>query len=224
MHDIDRTLTEFEPEIDALESDQFEFVEETEPFGETDSESPLDESEEMELASQALEITDEFELDQFLGNLIRKAGRAVGKFVKTPIGRALGGILKRVAKKALPIAGGALGGVFGGPVGAAIGSKLASAAGRMFGLELEGLSPEDQIFELSRRFVRFASAAARNAAQASPICSPQAAAKAAVVAAARRYAPGLLRAAGPATATLATGMGRGGRWIRRGRKIILLGA
>jgi len=48
-----------------------------------------------------------------LGNLIKKVGGAVGKFVKSPVGKAIGGVLKGVAKKALPIAGGALGAYFG---------------------------------------------------------------------------------------------------------------
>jgi len=50
--------------------------------------------------------------------------------------------LKPLAKAALPIAGRALGTFVGGPVSGMIGGKLASAAGRMFGLELEGLSVE----------------------------------------------------------------------------------
>jgi len=48
--------------------------------------------------------------------------------------------LKLLAEAALPIAGRALGTFVGGPVGGMIGGKLASAVGRMFGLELEGLS------------------------------------------------------------------------------------
>lgn len=221
MHDLDRTTLELES--DAFESDQFEFVEEAGMNGETDMESPFDETEEMELAAQMLEITDEAELDQFLGNLIRKAGRAVGRFVKSPVGRTLGGILKGAAKKALPILGGAAGGFFGGPAGAAIGSKLAAGAGKLFGLELEGLSAEDQEFEVARRFVRFAGTAAKGATATPPTADPQAAARAAVVAAARRHAPGLLRGAAPAPPAVAGMPGRSGRWVRRGRKIVLLG-
>ena len=71
-------------------------------------------------------------------------------------------------------------------VGGAIGSKLAAAAGNLFGLELEGMSPEDQEFEVARRFVRFAGAAARNARRSR---NP----RAALTAAARRFAPGFLR-------------------------------
>lgn len=225
MHNTDRT--QLEASLDTLETNQFEFPEEMEVAGDTAAESPFDEVEEMELASGVLEITDEAELDQFLGDLIKKAGRAAGRFVKSPVGRQLGGILKGAARQALPIAGKALGAWVGGPAGAAIGGQLASAAGRAFGLELEGLSPEDQEFEVARQFVRFAGAAAQRAALTSPTVDPRAAARAAVVAAARSHAPGLLRVA---AATIPTGIptaagpaGRSGRWIRRGRKIILLG-
>ncbi|MBI2883603.1 MAG: hypothetical protein HYY11_06835 [Candidatus Methylomirabilis oxyfera] len=227
MHDVDRTQGEYEPETDALEADSFEFeyTEEGGASGGVGAEGPFDEVEEMELAAQMLEITDEAELDQFLGDLIKKAGRAVGRFVKSPIGRTLGGILKGAAKKAIPILGGAAGGFFGGPVGAAIGSKMASGAGKLFGLELEGMSQEDQEFEVARRFVRFAGDAAKRAAVAPPTVDPQAAARSAVVAAARRHAPGLIRgnAVSPPPSVGVGVPGRRGRWIRRGRKVILLG-
>ncbi len=49
-----------------------------------------------------------------------------------------------------------------------ISRKLASAAGRMFGLELEGLSVEDREFEVARRLVRFALTATKNALSAPP--------------------------------------------------------
>src|SRR5579871_6330860 len=65
-------------------------------------ESPLSESEEIELASELLELGSEQELEQFLGNLFKGVSRAVGGFIKSPIGKALGGVLKNVAKKALP--------------------------------------------------------------------------------------------------------------------------
>ena len=52
-----------------------------------------------------LGVANEEELDHFLGDLIKKAGRAVGKFVKSPVGKAIGGVLKTAAKTALPLAG-----------------------------------------------------------------------------------------------------------------------
>ena len=201
------------------ELDALEFAEESEVYGETDAESPFSEVEEMELAAELLEVTEEAELDQFLGNLIKRAGRAAGTFVKSPVGRALGGMLKGAAKKALPIAGRAIGTYLGGPAGGAIGSRLASQAGGLFGLELEGLSAEDQEFEVAKQFVRFAGAATKNAALAPPTANPQGIASAAVTSAAQKLAPGLLRG-GVGPSLIGRG-GRSGRWIRRGRNIII---
>ena len=155
----------------------------------------------MELASELLEITSEEELDQFLGSLFKKVGRGIGSFVKGPIGRSLGGMLKGIAKKVLPIAGGALGSFIPIPgVGTAVGTALGSAASNLFELELEGLSNEDQEFEVARRYVRLAGEAAKQAAQAPQNIAPEAAAKAALMAAAQQYAPGLVRQPAPPAA------------------------
>src|SRR5437762_1080006 len=66
MHDIDRTQMEFG---NAMES--FEFTAETGVFNE---------HEQMEFAAELLEIANEQEMDRFLGNLISRAGSAVGRF------------------------------------------------------------------------------------------------------------------------------------------------
>ena len=228
MHDIDRTLMEYEDEYgadyEAEYDDESEYEDEYEYEYEYehDMESVFDESEEMELASELLTVSDDEELEYFLGKLIKKAGRRVGKFVKSKAGRALGKVLKGVAKKALPVVGGALGTAIGGPAGGAIGSKLAGAAGKLFGLELEGLSPEDQEFEVARRVVRLAGNAAKKAAVAPPNANPVAVAKKAVVKAAKTHAPGLIKPIRP-TIKPFMGSGRSGRWVRRGRRIVLMG-
>jgi hypothetical protein len=219
-----------------------ETYEQEAPFGETESyetefqEAGLQEAEEMELAAELLEVTNEAELDRFLGKLIRRVGRTVGRAVNSPLGRAIGGVLRPIAKAALPIAGRALGTFVGGPVGGMIGGRLASAAGQMFGLELEGLSGEDREFEVARRVVRHASATTRNALRAAPTGNPNAVARAAAAAAARQFAPGLvgrvpgvagMAGAYPPTTSddglIPAGSRRRGTWIRRGRRIILLG-
>lgn len=64
----------------------------------------------------------------FLGKLLKKMGRAIG----SP-GRALGGILKRVAKRRLITVGHTLTRI-GGPIGRSLGEKLVEAAGKLFGL------------------------------------------------------------------------------------------
>lgn len=228
MHDIDRTQLEYSPELETYEQEQFEYGE-TEWGAET---GVFSEADEMQLAAELLEVTSEGELDRFLGGLITKAGQsvglvgqAVGFFVNSPVGQQLGRLLKGAAKKALPIAGSALGGYFGGPSGAQIGSQVASTAERIFGLELEGLSQEDQEYEAAKSFVQFAGEVAKNAASAPPTVNPKAVAQSAMMEAARKLAPGLVNGAPAATDTSVPGGGRAssGRWIRRANKIVLLG-
>lgn len=216
-------IFEFDPEMSSFESEQYEseqFENEQFEFEEAEWGEVFNESEVMELTAELMEVTNEEELDRFLGKLIKKAGSAIKKVVKSPIGRAVGGVLKGVAKKALPIAGGALGTYFGGPLGAKIGSGLASAAGKALGLELEALSQEDREFEGGKQFVRFAANTVKNAVSAPASIDPRRAAQAAVTKAAQKYAPVLLGAGAGAS----IGKGRGGRWIRRGRNIIILNA
>lgn len=225
MHDIDRTRAEFEWDI-APSLDEFEAT--MDSVGEFEYgyelESPLDEADVMELAAELLEVTNDTELEYFLGNLFKKVASTVGKVMKSPIGKAIGGVLKGVAKKALPLAGGALGSMILPGVGTAVGSSLGSMAGNMFGLELEGLSGEDQEFEVAKRFVQFASEAAKQASTAPTNAAPQQVAQQALTVAAQKYAPGLLNPGAVATGPGSNRSGRSGRWIRRGNHIILIGA
>ncbi|MCK6691720.1 MAG: hypothetical protein L6Q97_06405 [Thermoanaerobaculia bacterium] len=160
--------------------------------------------------------------------MFRRVGGAVRRFARSGIGRTLGGVLRNVARRALPIAGAALGGVVGGPLGAKIGGKLAGFAGKAFGLELEGLSAEDREFEVARAYVRFAHGAARRAARLSRTgLAPRVIVRRAVFGAARRYAPGLLVPTGVVTRPVYTSgpvtsaVSARGRWVRRGNRIIL---
>jgi len=103
---------------------------------------------------------------------------------------------------------------------------VASAAGRAFGLELEGLSSEDREFEVARRYVSFAGEAVKNLASAPSGLDPRTAANAAAVAAAKTHAPGLLppRQAGMEPQSYSSfPTGHSGRWMRRGNKIVLYG-
>ena len=127
-------------------------------------------------------------LIDFLGDLIKKAGRAVGTFIRSPVGKAVGGWLKGAAKQALPLAGGALGGFVGGPLGAKIGSGLASYAGGALGLEAE-MSQEDREFEGAKNFVKLAADAVKSVAAVPPGANPVEAAKAAVRAAVQNAPP-----------------------------------
>jgi len=242
MHDIDRTTLEYgQQEFE----EEFEFGQ-GEWSGESGPQGMFSEAEEMELANELLSVSNEAELEQFLGNLLSKAASFAGKVIKSPVGQAIGGVLKGVAKKALPLAGGALGGYFGGPLGAKIGSGLASAASNALGLEAE--MGEDREFEGAKQFVRLAADTVNRASQARG-GDPRAIAQSAAVAAARQLAPGLLAKAGvlsPMQGQGQAGMGRtsnsgmngmsgmgqgprgprghSGRWMRHGQKIVLYGA
>lgn len=208
MHDIDRSFME-------AESESFEFTGEAEGevFGEAEVE---------ELASELLTISNESELDQFLGDLIKKAGHAVGHFVKGSVGKSVGGLLKGAAKHLLPMAGSALGNLVVPGLGGMIGGNLASAAGSALGLELEGLSQEDQQFEVAKQFVRLAGDCAKTAL-ADPGKPPLVAAREAMMKAAQRFAPGLLNEVGPQSGAASGAARQSGRWVRRGNRIVLYG-
>jgi hypothetical protein len=228
MHDVGQILTEFEEGGTEFDSETTESPES--PEESAAPESPFTEEEEMELAAEMLEIQDEAQLDEWIGKLVKKAAGAVRKIARSPVGGHIFKIIKGAARKALPVLGTAAGAAFGGPLGAQIGGTLAGAAGKAFGLELEGLSPEDQEFEVARRFVRFAGSATQAATQAP--APPAEAAVQGAMAAARRHAPGLIRPGmGARTRPWRRPGGRctcgalaAGRWVRRGQQIILLNA
>jgi len=231
MHDIDRVRleTQADGELFAagpLEAEYLELSEAEAPW-QGQREAVFSETEEMELASAMLDITHEAELDRFVGGLLKRAGRAVGTLVRSPTGQALGGLLKGAARHVLPTLGSAIGGYFGGATGTQMGSQAAAAASQLFGVELEGLSPEDQEFEVARRYVRFAGEAVKNAALAPTSQDPRRAAQDAAVAAAETHAPGLLQtppASQPVTPPSARlPLRHSGRWVRHGNTIVLYG-
>jgi hypothetical protein len=214
MHNLDRTLMEYQPESGEFLRDEF--------WGE--SEVVFSEEEIEELASELLAVSNEAELDHFLGGLIKKVGSSVGKFVKSPLGKQLGGMLKGFAKQALPVAGAALGNLIVPGIGGAIGGKLAGAAGSAFGLETEGLSAEDEAFEVSKQFVRLAGDATRTALAAPPTANTNAVVREAMGRAMSRYAPGYASGnQGSSGSNGSGGVAQSGRWIRRGNRIIVLG-
>ena len=204
-HDLDRTQREFESALQELQPEYFEIPGEEEFFGETETASTQHEADsyrasfqhpsqeaqelELELAAELLEVTSEEELDRFFGDVFKKVGGFVSNAAKSPVFKALGGVLKPIAKSVLPMAGKALGSYIGGPAGDVIGSNLASAAGSLFGLELEGLSGEDREFEMAKGFVRLASGAAEEVKKMHyrPGHDPHHAAKTAVMRASRRH-------------------------------------
>ena len=248
MHDIDHTKAEYDQELDELDEFELDEMETTDEYdageldeyesdaGEMDSGeldefefdetgSPFSEVEEAELAQELLGLSSEGELDQFLGKLIKRAWRGASNLAKkVGVAKPLGGILKGVAKKLLPVAAGAAGTFFGGPAGAAIGSKIGSALGNALEAEFEG-SPEDREFEAAKTFVRVAGTAAQQAANAPSSAPPVAVAKNAVVNATRNDLKRRRRRRhGASNYGGYSGSGRRtGRWVRRGNKIIIFG-
>lgn len=177
--------------IDGLEQQpdsEFEYP----MYGEImDAEDSFNEVTEMELTSKLLSLNSEQEMDYFLDGLFSKALGAVTNFIGSPAGKKLKGWLKKTAKKVLPGLGVAAGNFLGGPLGGQIGGKLAKDVSNLFGLELEGLSPEDSDFETAKAFVRFAGNAAKQA-QDHTTGNPTEDVKQAIVEAAKRFAPGML--------------------------------
>ena len=224
MHDIGRTQLE-QQSFGEVESGEFEgggeFEFEFEGGHSAGAESPLSEMQEMELASELLEVASQQDLEQFLGDVFQAAGQAVGNIVRSDTGRALGGILsdslRSAAQQALPVVGQAIGDMAGA---GNLGARAGSAVGTLLGLELEGLSAEDREFETARQLVRFVGSAAGQATTAPARMPPATVARTAASRAARVYAPGLLpRLQGRSTRMWP----RGGRWVRRGRTIVLYG-
>lgn len=198
MHDLSALETNPEDE-DFEDENAYESEAESEGEGEDEFEFGHDEAEELESAAELLSIGNEGELDHFLGGLIRKAARAVGRRVQAATGNSLGGLLKGLARQALPMVATAI----GGPVGGLAAKGGLDAAMKAFGLELEGLSEEDQELELARRYVRLANGAARRVLAQRASSNPRAQARGALRWAMQRYAPGMFRNA---------------RWLSRQRR------
>lgn len=222
MHDLDRTggrtYLESESFFDSTseaEHESFEF--------QAEQRGAFDEAEVSELAAELVGVASEREFNDFLSGLMKKAGRTLGHTVTSALGQPLGSALKSAAKTALPIAGSVVGNALVPGVGGAIGSRLASAAGSMFGLELEGMTPEDRQYEAAKQFVRLGGEATQKAlAMAKQGHPAPAAAKAAVKQAAERFAPGLVGAPRPSVAApVREPLATKGTWVRHGRRLII---
>jgi hypothetical protein len=99
----------------------------------------------------------------------------------------LGGLVKGAVRKILPAVGQAFSGlIVSGTEGQT--GPLAADASQLLGMEVEGMSREDQEFVAAKQLVRLAGAAAANAGG-----DASNAARHGVMHAAQLYAPGLLR-------------------------------
>jgi len=196
--------------------------------GEYDHEAQIGDDRETELAAELLTLSGEEELEQFLGGFFKRAIAAGRNILNTAAGQQLKKLLRNTANKALGLGGRAVGSYIGGAKGGDIGADAGSLAGRIFGLELEGMSAEDQELEVAKSYVRLANDAVTRLAGGGGLArgNPLQVAQSALAAAARRHAPGLLRG-GIGSLTAGNGPGPashgGGVWRRFGRKIVLYG-
>ena len=187
----------------------------------TEAAGPFSEAEEIALAAELLSVSNEAELEQFLGSLwsgIKKVGSAVGQAAKP-----FAGVLRAAAKTALPFVGGALGSFIPIPgVGTAVGSALGTALSQALELEFGELELEDREFEMARRFVRIAGTAAQDfelpsARGAGMQAAVLAAAQAALAGAARKQLAHFRPQTGAAAAAMS------GRWTRHGKTLVVVG-
>jgi hypothetical protein len=206
---------------------EFEFENENEYEFEYESfeNEEVSEQEEVELAMELLSVQNEYEMEQFLGKLVKGIGRGLKK-----IGKVALPALKSLAKVALPIAGKALGSFIPIPgVGTMIGGAIGKAAANALEMELAGVDPAQADMEKARRFVRIARSTLRDASRAPDSAPPEAVVRNALTAAVQRTIPGVnlsaaragtrmgpaIRAFGPQAAT--------GRWYRRGNTLVVVG-
>jgi hypothetical protein len=139
-------------------------------FAHSGEREALNEAEASEFAARLLDAESEADFDHLLGAIMTHAANKTGGSLAPPLGDALGGYLKRVAR----------------------GIRLDPVAGQTLGLELEGFDELEQEFETNLQFVRLAGEAARHAAEQMLAAPPQLTALAALAGAAELYAPALL--------------------------------
>ena len=229
MHDMDRTTLEYGQEMSGFEAEQFEFGQ-GEWSGEGGANAMFSEAEEMELANELLSVSNEDELDQFLGNCSRSP-RGPARLIRRPSAGPSAACSRAWPRRRCrwPAARSA---PFGGPLGAQIGSGLASrpAARRPGGgapahEEMDSKAPSSSSawppMPSTRRAAR-GLADPRTVAQAAAIarrgcwrraCWPRARRPRTPAAAAAHAGAAML---GHATSS--------GRWARRGNTIVLYGA
>jgi hypothetical protein len=224
-------MQDYNDELELM--DEFEYEAEYEMFVEYEDDEVLefaDGEDDNELAHELLTVASDEEMDQFLGKLVRGAWRGIRRFSNSRQGRNIRGAvtrgLKRFGRKVVPTIGRNVGDYFGsrygGPRGGHYGGRAGQAAGNWlvdrFGWnrEFEFLSPEEQELELAKKVVKVAKTAAKVARKLgqSSRMPPKAVAKKAIKTAIRKHL---------GTKKL-PGSQNSGRWVRRGNRIVIMGA
>lgn len=189
-------------------------------------EDSWDEEDELGLATELMDVSDDEELDEFLGSLIKKVGGAAKrifrrgrKVTRSPLVRKQWKAHQKRKKMLLPIFKKIFGNYFGGG-GGSMGSSF-------FEVNLDGLSPDEQRYEVAKKSTKFMSAALKHLPK-NPNIPAKVAVKRALKKAASSHMPQLLRSARKKQRRKLrrwTKQGRAGRWMRSrdGKRIILLG-
>ena len=214
MHDLDRQQLERQEGLG-------EYGEATGTMG-----AELTEAQELALASEVLEISNEEELEQFLGDLWNATKAAASKAYNSDVVKAAIPGLKAVGVAVLPKAAGWLANRYAPGTGDMASAGVQAAVDQWLKEELEGLSGEDREFETARRYVRFVDDTFRRAAQTPDRVSPPVAAQVVLRDAAREHVPGLV----PFLVQLRNGSPVGGSgveaaasgsWTRQGSLIVI---
>ena len=214
-----------QPEGESYEWEQPEADEAWETYESYESSGEMHESLELELAQELLEVSSEEELEEFLGKLVSRVAKGARSFMTSGLGKAVGGVLRNVAKTALPMVGSALGSFVAPGLGTAIGGKLGGMAAKLLEAEeLETMAEAEAELEAARRYVRWANGTVRSAMRAPRGAPPRAVARSAAITSARRYAPALVhdgsRRPGYRTSTSgrpSSGYRSGSQWRSRRR-------
>ena len=225
---------EYESEVDDSEDSdpEWEGVDDAETGDEFAYEYEYGASSELEadgaqdaLAYELMTVSDEAEMEEFLGKLMGAASRRLKKLGRRALPKLLP-LLKGPARGllalAMPLLGSAAGSVVPG-AGTLIGGMAGQKLGQLLGGEMEDASDDEAKVELSRKLVNTVTDAVNRAVEdPTSAAQPVAAARDALVGAMQANLPSGVREA-MSKRRGAHGGGRSGRWIRSGRKIILLG-
>jgi hypothetical protein len=180
---MSRTLLAFNPEAYGSGGDRLLFgvtaPAATRPVG-------ISALEELNLATQFLEVQPGAEMVALLKSIIHRSGTWRGKAIDPQL---VSSLLHRLVRNAAIVRNALRSG------DATIGYPISPEG--IFGTELEGLSPEDREFETALRFVRMADEMTRIAARAAPGAVPDIVASHAERLVVRRLAPGLSRVLAP---------------------------
>ncbi|MDL9998319.1 hypothetical protein QTI24_06900 [Variovorax sp. J22P240] len=177
------------------------------------------------LAYELMTVSDDAEMEEFLGKLMSSVTRKFKKMRRAVLPRLLP-ILRGPAgdllKRAMPLLGSALGSAVPG-AGTLLGGMAGRRLGQLLGGQMEDASDDEARVDLSRKLVSTVTDAVDRAVQDPRSgAEPVSAARDAFVGAMQDNLPAGVRRA-LARRKHSGAEAQSGRWVRRGRKIIVLG-